>query len=114
MAEAVIVGAVRTAVARKNGRLSPVRPDDLAALVLQELVKRVGIDATEVQDVILGCVDGRALRAADDVHRLRTGHRHDHRAALRGGRGMAGFRCAKCGKVAMAQRICCGRPMKKV
>jgi len=26
---------------------------------------------------------------------------------------MAGFRCAKCGKVAMAQRICCGRPMKR-
>jgi len=26
---------------------------------------------------------------------------------------MAGFRCAKCGKVAMAQKICCGRPMKK-
>ena len=26
---------------------------------------------------------------------------------------MAGFRCAKCGKVAMAQKMCCGRPMKK-
>ncbi len=57
MAEAVIVGAVRTAVGRKNGRLSPVRPDDLAAHVLRELVARVGIDPTEVEDVILGCVD---------------------------------------------------------
>jgi len=26
---------------------------------------------------------------------------------------MAGFRCAKCGKVAMVQKVCCGRPMKK-
>ena len=57
MSDALIVGAVRTAVGRKNGKLSPVRPDDLAALVLQELVTRVGVAATEVEDVILGCVD---------------------------------------------------------
>jgi acetyl-CoA acetyltransferase family protein len=57
MTDAVIVGAVRTAVGKKNGKLSPVRPDDLAALALQELVARVGIDPTEVEDVILGCVD---------------------------------------------------------
>jgi acetyl-CoA acyltransferase len=57
MKDAVIVGAVRTAVGRKNGRLSTVRPDDLAALVLGELVRRVGVDPTEVQDVVLGCVD---------------------------------------------------------
>jgi acetyl-CoA acetyltransferase family protein len=57
MREAVIVGAVRTAVGKKNGRLSAVRPDDLAALTLQALVERAGIDPTEVQDVILGCVD---------------------------------------------------------
>ena len=55
--DAVIVGAVRTAVGRKNGTLSPVRPDDLAAVVLAELVRRVGVDPTEVQDVVLGCVD---------------------------------------------------------
>jgi acetyl-CoA acetyltransferase family protein len=57
MPEAVIVGAVRTAVGRRNGRLAPVRPDDLAALTLTELVKRVGVDPREVEDVILGCVD---------------------------------------------------------
>src|SRR5213592_934661 len=57
MRDAVIVGAVRTAVGRRNGRLSPVRPNDLAAHVLRELVARVGIDASEVEDVILGCVD---------------------------------------------------------
>ncbi len=57
MAEAYIVGAVRTAVAKRNGRLAPVRPDDLAALVLRELVARTKVDPAEVEDVILGCVD---------------------------------------------------------
>jgi acetyl-CoA acyltransferase len=57
MKDAVIVGAVRTAVGRKSGKLSPVRPDDLVAVVLAELVRRVGVDPTEVQDVVLGCVD---------------------------------------------------------
>jgi acetyl-CoA acetyltransferase family protein len=57
MRDAVIVGAVRSAVGRKGGRLSSVRPDDLAAHVLKELVARVKIDPAEVEDVILGCVD---------------------------------------------------------
>ena len=57
MRDAVIVGAVRSAVGRKNGKLSGVRPDDLAAHVLRELVARVKIDPTEVEDVVLGCVD---------------------------------------------------------
>src|SRR5262245_9633850 len=57
MRDAVIVGAVRTAVGKRNGRLSPIRPDDLAAQVLGELVKRVGVGAAVVEDVILGCVD---------------------------------------------------------
>jgi acetyl-CoA acetyltransferase family protein len=57
MHDAVIVGAVRTAVGRKNGTLSPVRPDDLAALVLKELIERTGVDPAVVEDVILGCVD---------------------------------------------------------
>jgi acetyl-CoA acyltransferase len=57
MAEAFIVGAVRTAVGKNRGRLAPVRPDDLAALVLEELVARTTVDPREVEDVILGCVD---------------------------------------------------------
>ena len=57
MRDALIVGAVRSAVGRKNGKLGGVRPDDLAAHVLRELVARVGIDPTEVEDVVLGCVD---------------------------------------------------------
>jgi acetyl-CoA acyltransferase len=57
MRDALIVGAVRSAVGRKNGKLAGVRPDDLAAHVLRELVARVGIDPAEVEDVVLGCVD---------------------------------------------------------
>ncbi len=57
MRDAVIVGAVRSAVGRKNGKLAGVRPDDLAAHVLKELVGRVQIDPAEVEDVVLGCVD---------------------------------------------------------
>src|SRR5215470_11931436 len=57
MRDAVIVGAARSAVGRKNGKLSPLRPDDLAATILGDLIKRVGVDPAEVEDVILGCVD---------------------------------------------------------
>jgi acetyl-CoA acyltransferase len=56
MQNAVIVSAVRTAVGRgKKGSLANTRPDDLAALVLKESVKRAGIDPALVEDVILGC-----------------------------------------------------------
>src|SRR5215467_7231929 len=57
MRDAVIVGAVRTAVGRKGGKLSGIRPDDLAALVLKDLVARLKVDPAEIEDVILGCVD---------------------------------------------------------
>ncbi len=56
MQNAVIVGAVRSAVGRRNGRLAPVRPDDLLAEVLTALVERAKIDPAEVEDVVVGCV----------------------------------------------------------
>ena len=56
MQNAVIVGAVRSAVGRKNGKLSGVRPDDLLADTLTALVQRTRIDPTEVEDVVIGCV----------------------------------------------------------
>jgi len=56
MQNAVIVGAARSAVGRKNGRLSGVRPDDLLADTLKALVERTEIDPTEVEDVVIGCV----------------------------------------------------------
>ncbi|HET8868692.1 MAG TPA: 3-oxoadipyl-CoA thiolase, partial [Agrococcus sp.] len=45
MAEALLVGGVRTPVGRYGGALASIRPDDLAALVLGEAVARAGIPA---------------------------------------------------------------------
>ncbi|MCL4516602.1 MAG: steroid 3-ketoacyl-CoA thiolase, partial [Firmicutes bacterium] len=56
MREAVIVEAVRTPVGRRGGMLSGIRSEDLAGMVLKELVRRAGIDPALVEDVIMGCV----------------------------------------------------------
>jgi len=56
VAEAYIVGAVRTPVGKRNGGLSGVNPVDMAAHVLNELVRRTGVDAAAVDDVVMGCV----------------------------------------------------------
>ncbi|KAA0955816.1 thiolase family protein [Sporosarcina sp. ANT_H38] len=56
MKEVVIVGGVRTAVGRRKGSFSVYRPDELAAVVLEELMKRAGVHKEDVEDVILGCV----------------------------------------------------------
>jgi acetyl-CoA acyltransferase len=55
--EAVIVAAARTPVGKaKRGSLATVRPDDLCALVVQELLNRVPqLDPAEIEDVIIGC-----------------------------------------------------------
>jgi acetyl-CoA acyltransferase len=57
MAEAVIVSAVRTAVGKApNGTLRGTRPDELAATVIAEALRRApGIEPAEIEDVILGC-----------------------------------------------------------
>jgi acetyl-CoA acyltransferase len=57
MPEAVIVSAVRTPVGRAyKGSLRATRPDDLAALAIKEaLARAAGLDAREIDDVILGC-----------------------------------------------------------
>jgi acetyl-CoA acetyltransferase family protein len=54
--DVVIVEAVRTPIGRRNGSLKDVRPDELMALVLSEVVRRAGVEAGAVDDVILGCV----------------------------------------------------------
>jgi len=57
MREAVIVSSVRTPVGKATkGALRATRPDDLAALVMQEAIARAeGVDPKEIEDVILGC-----------------------------------------------------------
>lgn len=54
--DAYIVAAVRTPVAKRNGAFRHVRPDDMLARVLREVVAKVpGLDATEIGDVVTGC-----------------------------------------------------------
>ncbi len=57
MEEAVILSAVRTPIGRYAGSLKDVRPDDLAALVIAEAMRRANVDAGSVEDVILGCAN---------------------------------------------------------
>src|SRR3954469_14351074 len=54
---AVIVDALRTPIGRFRGALAGVRPDDLAAHVIAELVARPRVPADEIDDVILGCAN---------------------------------------------------------
>jgi len=57
MREAVIVSSVRTPVGKAfKGSLRATRPDDLAAVAIQEAIRRVpGLEPKEIEDVILGC-----------------------------------------------------------
>ena len=55
--EAWIVEALRTPFGRYGGALAGVRPDDLAVTVLEAVVARSGINAADIDDVILGCAN---------------------------------------------------------
>ena len=55
--EAYIVDALRTPIGRYAGALGTVRPDDLAALVIAEIVKRNSIDPSQIEDVLFGCAN---------------------------------------------------------
>ena len=58
MKSAYIIDGVRTPIGNFGGTLSAVRPDDMAALVLKELLKRnSSVDPKEIGDVILGCAN---------------------------------------------------------
>jgi 3-oxoadipyl-CoA thiolase len=57
MREAVVVDAVRTPVGRYGGALKDVRPDDLAALIIQALIRRNNLDPAAIEDVIFGCAN---------------------------------------------------------
>lgn len=57
MADAVIIDAIRTPVGALGGVLSSVRPDDLAALVIKEVVQRNKLDPALVEEVIFGCAN---------------------------------------------------------
>src|SRR5438132_830350 len=56
--DAVIIDAVRTPIGRYGGVLSTVRPDDLAARVIEAVVERNGLPPDAVDDVVFGCTNG--------------------------------------------------------
>ncbi|MDY3048159.1 MAG: acetyl-CoA C-acyltransferase [Rothia sp. (in: high G+C Gram-positive bacteria)] len=56
--QAYLVGGSRTPVGRYGGALSSVRPDDLAALVIKDLIEKAGLDPAAVDEVILGNANG--------------------------------------------------------
>ena len=56
MRDAVIVGAVRTPVGKRNGSYGRVHPAALSAYVLRALAERTGLDPAMVEDVVWGCV----------------------------------------------------------
>ena len=62
MRSAVIVEYLRTPVGRYRGGLAPVRPDDMAALVIRELISRTKLDPALIDD----CYWGAANQAGED------------------------------------------------
>jgi 3-oxoadipyl-CoA thiolase len=57
MTEAFLVGGVRTPMGKYGGQLAGIRPDDLAALVVAEAVRRAGVDPDAVDEVVLGAAN---------------------------------------------------------
>ncbi|WAH37750.1 thiolase family protein [Alicyclobacillus dauci] len=57
MFEAVIVDAIRSPIGRRRGALAFTHPVDLLGEILKKLIERNGIQAKQVDDVIVGCVD---------------------------------------------------------
>jgi len=64
--DALICGALRTPVGRHGGALARVRPDDLLALVIREIVDRTGVPADRIEDVVMGC----ANQAGEDTRNV--------------------------------------------
>lgn len=65
MAEAYIVGALRTATGKNRGRLSHIHPVDLGATLVDGLLDQVGIDPEKVDDLIFGCVSQNSEQAGN-------------------------------------------------
>lgn len=65
MAQAVIVEAIRTPFAKRGGAYRERRPDALLAGILSALVKRSGVEAAAVEDVVAGCVSQAGEQSAN-------------------------------------------------
>src|ERR1044072_5050798 len=121
MKEAVIVAGVRTAVGKApRGSLRTVRPDDMAAAVIEDLLKRVpALSPETIDDVILGCAtpEGESGTNVARIAALRAGLPHavpagtvnrfcssrSQTIAMAAGRSMAG---ASRGRTSRASLLC--------
>lgn len=56
MKEVVVVEAVRTPLGKRDGGFKDIRPDELAAQTLKELLRRANVEKSMVEDIIVGCV----------------------------------------------------------
>ncbi len=57
MRQALVIDCLRTPIGRYRGALAPVRPDDMAALVIRALIERTGIDPALIDDVYWGAAN---------------------------------------------------------
>jgi acetyl-CoA C-acetyltransferase len=57
MLDAYLYDGLRTPIGRHAGKLAGIRPDDLAAEAIREVIARNNIDPAEISDVVLGCVN---------------------------------------------------------
>ena len=57
MKNTYIIDAIRTPIGNFGGTLKSIRTDDLGAIPIREIIKRTGIDASKIDDVILGCAN---------------------------------------------------------
>ena len=55
MIESVIIGAKRSPIGIKNGKMVGIRPDDLASQVVRGLIEKIKIEPSHVNDLVLGC-----------------------------------------------------------
>ena len=55
MIESVIIGAKRSPIGIKNGKMVGIRPDDLASQVVRGLLEKINLEQSHVNDLVLGC-----------------------------------------------------------
>ena len=55
MIESVIVGAKRSPIGIKNGKMVGIRPDDLASQVVRGILEKINVEQSHVNDLVLGC-----------------------------------------------------------
>ena len=55
MIESVIIGAKRSPIGIKNGKMVGIRPDDLASQVVRGLLEKIEVEQSHVNDLVLGC-----------------------------------------------------------